>query len=200
MRCRRTPGKRQDHNWRHCSRWGMTSRASTGATLRCHCVLHFPIKHSLQARSDQVNSGGRLVSQNLNASTTGTHIHKSSQLVECYLSLTWKLLPPSITRVASLIAPSSLTMDTVSLTEFPRFQDGDVTVVVSVSRTYQLHSSVLRRNSVFFDHLLRVQGPAELCPAAKKSGVTVVYRLELVRSRLAGGTVGEFVITAGTTR
>ena len=82
--------------------------------------------------------------------------------------------------------------------EFPKFVDGDVKVVINIVKTYQLHSQVLRRNSPFFAYLLDVEGPAELCSLAKKSGVTIRYHFELVRPQGPNGGVGTFERKVGT--
>lgn len=83
--------------------------------------------------------------------------------------------------------------------EFPKFLDGDVKLVISPIQSYLLHSDVLRRNSPFFAYLLDTEGPADLCSAARKSGVTIRYHFELVRPRGSAGTVGTFERKVGTT-
>jgi hypothetical protein len=50
---------------------------------------------------------------------------------------------------------------------FPRFEEGDVQLILSVNRYYVLHSNVLRRNSAVFDHLL---APVATDTPSKPSG------------------------------
>lgn len=63
--------------------------------------------------------------------------------------------------------------------QFPHFEDGDVMVLLSASRTYQLHSRTLRMHSPFFARLLTEERAAKLSPRAKKEGVKTYYRIEL---------------------
>jgi len=62
---------------------------------------------------------------------------------------------------------------------FPKFSDGDLIVYTS-GRAYQLHANVFRRASPKFSRLLAEENGAILAPRAKKEGVTVRYRLDLV--------------------
>lgn len=62
--------------------------------------------------------------------------------------------------------------------EFPRFRDGDVSIVISLTRFYQLHSTVLKRNSPYFERELQVPG-ARLTSKARQEGLAA-YRFELV--------------------
>ena len=81
--------------------------------------------------------------------------------------------------------------------DFPKYDDGDVVIVVSSSKTYQLHASVLRRNSPFFAvHLDRFPG-VDLLPQAKRDGITARYRFELTKSN-GGNDVGTFERRVGT--
>jgi hypothetical protein len=69
-------------------------------------------------------------------------------------------------------------MDTPRMEQFPKYDDGDVSIVVSSTRIYQLHSSVLRRNSPYFEEALRNPG-ARLTSKARQEGLAA-YRFELV--------------------
>lgn len=75
--------------------------------------------------------------------------------------------------------------------EFPRFNDGDATVVVSSSRIYQLHSHVLRRVSTKFAALMDEYPGAKLTAAARRDGCTA-YRFELRKTPTMEG-FGTFV-------
>jgi hypothetical protein len=69
-------------------------------------------------------------------------------------------------------------MNTPRMEQFPKYNDGDVSIVVSSTRIYQLHSSVLRRNSPYFEEALRNRG-ARLTSTARQEGLAA-YRFELV--------------------
>lgn len=60
----------------------------------------------------------------------------------------------------------------------PTFSDGDVIVVLSPTRKYQLHSRTLRMNSTLFDELLAEEG-VTLHTKARAQGLVIRYRLEL---------------------
>lgn len=74
---------------------------------------------------------------------------------------------------------------------FPKFVDGDVLIILSSSRTYYLHSGVLRRNSTTFAKLLDESHAAVLSSKAKKEGVTTRFRLDL--TGVNGNVPGRFV-------
>jgi len=74
---------------------------------------------------------------------------------------------------------------------FPKFVDGDVLIILSSSRTYYLHSGVLRRNSTTFAKLLDESHAAVLSSKAKKEGVTTRFRLDL--TGVSGNVPGRFV-------
>jgi hypothetical protein len=65
--------------------------------------------------------------------------------------------------------------------DFPKFKDGDVCIVISASRIYQLHSHTLRRLSPYFSRELGLFPGAKLTAAAKRDGATP-YRFELNRN------------------
>lgn len=90
-------------------------------------------------------------------------------------------------------------MEPAHVAEFPKFLDGDTKLVISPVQSYQLHSDVLRRNSPFFAYLLDGEGPADLCSAAKKNGITIRYHFELVRPHGPERDVGTFERKVGTT-
>ena len=70
-------------------------------------------------------------------------------------------------------------MDPLSTTDtFPKYGDGDVSIVISPTRIYQLHSTILKRNSPFFEHELQHPG-ARLTSKARHEGLAS-YRFELV--------------------
>jgi hypothetical protein len=89
-------------------------------------------------------------------------------------------------------------MEAAKGSEFPRFSDGDVQVVISSTKIYQLHSATLRRASQFFAYLLDSEPPVNLCSPARKIGHTVRYRFELVRPVGPGSGVGVFERRVGT--
>ena len=74
---------------------------------------------------------------------------------------------------------------------FPKFVDGDVLIVLSSSRTYYLHSGVLRRNSTTFAKLLDESHAAVLSSKAKKEGVTTRFRIDM--TGINGNVPGRFV-------
>jgi hypothetical protein len=80
-------------------------------------------------------------------------------------------------------------MDAPRMDQFPKYDDGDVSIVVSSTRIYQLHSSVLRRNSPYFEKALEAPG-ARLTSKARQEGLAA-YRFELVSS--GHGDNGYFV-------
>jgi hypothetical protein len=88
-------------------------------------------------------------------------------------------------------------MEAARASEFPKFSDGDVQVLISSTKTYQLHSATLRRASPFFTYLLDSEAPADLCSPARKAGRSVRYRFELARPVAPGSGVGVFQRTVG---
>ncbi|RMZ83677.1 hypothetical protein DV738_g1031, partial [Chaetothyriales sp. CBS 135597] len=72
--------------------------------------------------------------------------------------------------------------------KFPKYLDGDVGITVTMSRMYQLHSSVLRRYSPFFAELL--VNPPRLTAKARHDHLPA-FRLELVGA--GPQNVGRFV-------
>lgn len=79
-------------------------------------------------------------------------------------------------------------MESSSISDFPKFADGDVVVVLTSGKAYQLHATVMRRNSTLFAEMLTENRAAQLLPKAKKEGVTVRYRMELSKTVGVYGT------------
>ena len=73
---------------------------------------------------------------------------------------------------------------------FLQFQDGDVLVVITATKTFQLHASTLRRTSRVFEELLTEEHGAILSSKARKEGITIRYCLELMGN--SGSGVGYF--------
>jgi hypothetical protein len=88
-------------------------------------------------------------------------------------------------------------MEATQASQFPRFSDGDVQVVISSTKLYQLHSATLRRASPFFAYLLDSEPAAELCSPARKAGRSVRYRFELAKPVTPASGVGIFQRTVG---
>lgn len=79
-------------------------------------------------------------------------------------------------------SPMSLTSDPATArttNAFPHFTDGDVDLILTTTRRYKLHSTVLRRHSTLFASLLAPHHAVQLSRRALRNGVTVRYRLEL---------------------
>lgn len=57
--------------------------------------------------------------------------------------------------------------------KFPTFRDGDVKIIISGSRQYQLHKSILKSGSPLFCNLLSDENTISLSNKAKKKGVVV---------------------------
>jgi hypothetical protein len=74
--------------------------------------------------------------------------------------------------------------------EFPHYEDGDVAIIVTPLKTYQLHSSVLRRYSHYFAEILAEEQAVNLTNKARRDGVTTRYRLQLVKTQF--GSIGTF--------
>ncbi|KAF4548295.1 Hypothetical protein D9617_29g006710 [Elsinoe fawcettii] len=77
-----------------------------------------------------------------------------------------------------------------------RFSDGDVEVVLSALRRYQVHAQTLRRTSRLFGELLEGDG-ATLSHRALKRGVTVRHRLVLTKEDGVYSFVAEVVDEEG---
>ena len=75
---------------------------------------------------------------------------------------------------------------------FPRFADGDVVIAINTGRVYQLHSGTLRRHSTFFTQKLLEGHAAQLSTKARKEGVVIRFRFDLMRSPLS--ECGELVM------
>ena len=88
-------------------------------------------------------------------------------------------------------------MEASQASDFPKFSDGDVQIVISSTKIYQLHSATLRRASPFFAYLLDCEPPADLCSPARKAGRSVRYRFELSRPAAHESGVGVFQRTVG---
>lgn len=65
-------------------------------------------------------------------------------------------------------------------TGFPEFKDADVHIVISGSRQYQLHSSILKNGSPTMRALLDDTKVAKLSSKAIKDGIHIRFRLQLV--------------------
>ncbi|KAK4912379.1 hypothetical protein LTR49_019197 [Elasticomyces elasticus] len=68
--------------------------------------------------------------------------------------------------------------------EFPKFKGADVKIIISGSRQYELHSSVLKNASSRMEELLPDDDAARLNHKAIKKGITVKYRLDLAKNPL----------------
>ncbi|KAF2843216.1 hypothetical protein M501DRAFT_1028033 [Patellaria atrata CBS 101060] len=62
---------------------------------------------------------------------------------------------------------------------FPNYRDGDVRIILSNTRKFQLHSDTLRNSCNLFRKLLTEDRAAPLSTKAKKDGVVVRYRLHM---------------------
>ena len=76
-----------------------------------------------------------------------------------------------------------------NLDEFPKYPDGDVFLMVTAIKSYQLHSSVLRRNSSWFAAQIDEKEPPKLNVKARKEH-SAAYRFEL--DNLGVNGVGRF--------
>ena len=76
----------------------------------------------------------------------------------------------------------------MSNSRFPRFDDGDVVIGLPGGRLYLLHTAVLRRNSAYFSDLLAEDFGATLNPKARKEGVSIRYRVDLIFDGPATGS------------
>jgi hypothetical protein len=81
-------------------------------------------------------------------------------------------------------------MEHTRSSEFPQYEDGDVAIIVTPLKTYQLHSGILRRYSHYFAEILAEEQAVNLTNKAKKDGVTTRYRLQLVKTQF--GSIGTF--------
>jgi len=66
--------------------------------------------------------------------------------------------------------------------DFPIYKDGDVKIVISGARQYQLHSGILKSNSRMMRRLLDDEYTAKLSKAAVRKGVVVRNRLVAVEN------------------
>ncbi|KAK5110596.1 hypothetical protein LTR85_000973 [Meristemomyces frigidus] len=78
--------------------------------------------------------------------------------------------------------PTVFSMADPQASEFPQFKDADVRIVISGSRQYQLHSSILKSISPTMKELLADQWAAKLNSKAIKRGVTGKCRLLMVEN------------------
>lgn len=81
-------------------------------------------------------------------------------------------------------------MEYTRVSDFPLYSDGDVAIIVAPAKTYQLHSNVLRTQSHFFAEVLNEDQAATLSSKARKDGVTIRYRYQLVKAQF--GAIGTF--------
>ena len=77
----------------------------------------------------------------------------------------------------------SSNMEVETPSQFPHYADGDVLVIITPVKRFQLHASMLRRNSTTFEHMLAPNAAAQLSARAKREGVTILYQLELDKTR-----------------
>lgn len=77
-------------------------------------------------------------------------------------------------------------MPAAGVSEFPIFSDGDVKIVITGGRTYQLHSTILKNSSPVMRALLPVENSAKLTTKAIKRGVVIRYRLNVVAYPVIG--------------
>ena len=83
----------------------------------------------------------------------------------------------------------------MSHSRFPRFDDGDVVIGLPGGRLYLLHTAVLRRNSAYFSDLLDEDLGAKLTTKARKEGVNVRYRVDLIiDGRAPGSSNARFIL------
>lgn len=75
---------------------------------------------------------------------------------------------------------------------FPQFEDGDVTIVVSTSKIYRLHSSTLRRTSEYFRNIFDTSVSPKLTAAARREGFTP-YRFVLFKDPNLTTEYGTFI-------
>jgi len=83
---------------------------------------------------------------------------------------------------------------------FPNYKDGDVLLVLSQTRHYQLHSRTLRMHSKFFKDMLTDEKAAQLNSKARKEGNCVRYRLELELNSDDEQGVGQFAMRVSILR
>lgn len=81
---------------------------------------------------------------------------------------------------------------TSASSEFPHFTDGDVCIVVSTSKIYQLHSHVLRRVSSWFRDFLQPAAAVRLTAAARREGCAA-WRFHLFVNPHDLDEIGQFV-------
>lgn len=90
------------------------------------------------------------------------------------------------TKYFGLPAPGENSNMVETENDFPHFADGDVLVIITASRRYKLHSTVLRRSSPTFATLLDEEAAVELSRNARRKGVTTRYRLHLMENENGG--------------
>lgn len=83
-----------------------------------------------------------------------------------------------------------------STTEFPVYSDADVRIIISGSRQYQLHSSILKNGSPTMRALLKDEIAAKLSSKAIKRGVTARFRLQLVEDTDGDERKAQYVLKA----
>ena len=66
---------------------------------------------------------------------------------------------------------------------FPTFADGNLLIILSGSRQYQLHTSLLRPLSSRINSLCEVEGGAKLSKKAIKRGAVIRYRMLMTPGR-----------------
>lgn len=75
--------------------------------------------------------------------------------------------------------------------EFPKFIDGDVLVIVSTTQIYRLHHQILESHSTFFKEEIAKYPGARLTAQARRENAPA-YRFEWL-SDAADGKIGRFV-------
>jgi len=77
--------------------------------------------------------------------------------------------------------PHSRTNDaSPKVAEFPQFPDADVHIIITGSRQYKLHSTILKSVSATLREQLGCVQPAKLSSAVRKRGVNIRYYLRMV--------------------
>ena len=72
---------------------------------------------------------------------------------------------------------------------FPHFKDGDLLIILTGSRQYKLHSSMLMSISSRINKLCTMQGEAKLTSKAIKRGTVVRFRMLMVPNNEEGDDV-----------
>ena len=76
--------------------------------------------------------------------------------------------------------------------QFPKFRDGDVKIIITGARQYQLHKSILKNSSTLFHDLLADENTATLSKKAKKKGAVIT---NILRADIEAGEGGRPKIT-----